>query len=169
MNRTIFIPQRLLAPVLLVVALSLVACAATPAAEEPDTGQSIQQFSGNVGKAVAPPLTETLVDEQGAVSVAVTPLNVRQGAATLDFEVAMNTHSVELDMDLATLATLVTDTGAQVTADVWDAPRGGHHVSGVLSFPVTAEEGDLLTDVLSLTLLLREVGTTERTFTWNLD
>lgn len=45
----------------------------------------------------------------------------------------------------------------------------GHHGSGVLSFPVTAEDGDLLTGASSLTLLLRDVDAAERTFTWNLD
>lgn len=122
-----------------------------------------------IDEAPAAALGETLVNERGAVSVAVTPLNVGPGATTLDFEVAMNTHSVDLGMDLAALATLVTDTGVQVTADLWDAPRGGHHVSGVLSFPAGDGESDLLAGASRLTLLLRDVGAAERTFTWNLD
>jgi hypothetical protein len=49
----------------------------------------------------------------------------------------MNTHSVELDMDLAQLAILTTDTGKSV-ADRRDAERR-HHVGGTLSFPATVD------------------------------
>jgi hypothetical protein len=94
---------------------------------------------------------------------------VDQGAATLDFEVAMNTHSVDLSMDLAALATLSTDAGQQVGASAWQAPRGGHHVSGVLSFPATDGDGnDLLVGASQLTLTVRNLDAAARTFTWNL-
>ena len=46
-----------------------------------------------------------MVDEQGAVSVAVTPVELSETGSALRFEVALNTHSVDLDMDLAELAT----------------------------------------------------------------
>lgn len=111
---------------------------------------------------------ETLVDEQGAVTVAVTPRNFDPSATTLDFEVAMNTHSVDLSMDLSQLATLTTDTGLQVSASGWDAPQGGHHVSGVLSFLALAEDDRLLEGVTALTLTLINVDAPERTFTWRL-
>lgn len=161
--------QILLIPLLLVAAVALAACGAAPAAVEADAAQAVQQPSASAAEAAAPPLTETLVDEQGAVSVAVTPLNVDQGGATLDFEVAMNTHSVDLSMDLAGLATLATDAGQTVAAIAWDAPQGGHHVSGVLSFPAGAEGKDLLAGATQLTLSLRDVDAAERTFTWNLN
>lgn len=167
--------------ILSLLALALAACggsAGAPQVAVPEVSAPEVTVPGVDAPAVAAPaideapaagLGETLVDEQGAVSVAVTPLNVGPGATTLDFEVAMNTHSVDLGMDLAALATLVTDTGVQVTADVWDASRGGHHVSGVLSFPAAAEDGDLLAGASRLTLLLRDVDAAERTFTWNLN
>lgn len=109
---------------------------------------------------------ETLVDEQGAVVVSVTPLNVGQDDTTLDFEVALNTHSVDLSMDLAKLASLTSDAGTAVAATTWDAPRGGHHVSGVLSFPVTAA---LLEGATRITLTLENLDAPARTFTWNLN
>ena len=74
-------------------------------------------------------MTETLLDEQGAISVSVRPLNIGRGEATLDFEIALDTHSVDLSMDLATLATLTTDTGLTMEAGDWQAPQGGHHVT----------------------------------------
>ena len=56
------------------------------------------------------------IDEQGAVVFEVTPLNLGTPADTLEFDVAMNTHSVDLSMDLAALSTLSTDTGISLQA-----------------------------------------------------
>ena len=117
--------------------------------------------------AVAEP-GETLVDEQGAVVVAVTPRTFYPGASTVDFEVVMNTHSVDLSMDLTALATLTTDSGAQIVASGWDAPEGGHHVSGLLSFPAVSDGNNLLEGATTLTLTLENVDTPVRTFTWSL-
>lgn len=111
---------------------------------------------------------ETLLDEQGAVSVLVTPLNLEDEAATLAFEVVMDTHSVDLSMDLSQLATLETDAGIEVKATAWEAPQGGHHVSGVLSFPAEKDATSLLEGALTLTLTLENVAVPVRTFTWNL-
>ncbi len=111
----------------------------------------------------------TRTDQQGAVVVEVTPLNLDQPGRTLDFRVSMETHSVDLSMDLATLATLATDTGLQVEAISWDGPLGGHHVSGTLSFPVTAEGKALLEGASELTLTIRSVDAEARVFAWSID
>lgn len=110
----------------------------------------------------------TLVDQQGAVIVEVTPLNLDQPGQTLDFQVSMNTHSVDLNMDLATLATLATDTGLQVEAVSWDGPRGGHHVSGTLSFPATVNGQPLLEGASQLTLTIKSVDADVRIFIWSI-
>ena len=80
----------------------------------------------------------------------------------------MNTHSVELDMNLASLATLTTDNGRTVSATLWDATPGGHHVSGVLSFPGTEDGTAVLEGAAQLTLTIREVDAAERVFIWSL-
>jgi hypothetical protein len=165
-------------------ALTLVACGAPAAAVEVAGEQEGQQPAGGFpdapaqtltetlvdeqGAAPGPALTETLVDEQGAVTVAVRPLNVGPGASTLDFEVSLDTHSVDLSMDLAGLATLTTDTGRQVSPLGWEAPQGGHHVSGVLSFPAQWDGADLLDGAALITLALENVAAPSRTFTWAL-
>lgn len=132
-------------------------------------GQPAVEPDGSKG-AVLPQTAglQTAVDEQGAVSVAVTPLDLSPDASSLDFEVAMNTHSVDLSMDLATLATLATDDGRSVTATLWDAVPGGHHVSGVLTFPAEVEGTAVLADASQLTLTIRDVDAPERTFVWPL-
>jgi len=109
-----------------------------------------------------------LEDNQGQVTVSVKPLNLDNPAETLDFEVTLDTHSIDLSMDLAALASLTTDDGRQVGATGWDAPQGGHHVSGVLSFPAIVDGVTLLDQTTSLTFTLRGVDVPERVFTWNL-
>jgi hypothetical protein len=111
---------------------------------------------------------EAQLDEQGFVAVAVTPLNLNAPDGTLNFNVGLNTHSVDLSMDLAPLATLEADNGLGVQAILWDAPRGGHHVSGVLSFPAVSEGVSLLEGASHLTLKIRDVDAPERSFTWSL-
>lgn len=111
---------------------------------------------------------ETRIDEQGAVVVSVTPLNLVSPGATLDFEVTLETHSVDLSMNLAELASLTADNGLTVISSSWDGPQGGHHVVGTLSFPAEANGELLLTDASSLTLTINNVDAPERIFSWEL-
>jgi hypothetical protein len=105
-------------------------------------------------------------DNQGAVTVAITPTNLNRAEETLNFQVVLNTHSVELGMDLAQLATLATSTGISVDAELWDAPLGGHHVDGVLSFPALLDGLPIMDGATELTLIIRDVDAAERVFHW---
>ncbi len=103
---------------------------------------------------------------EASVTVVVTPSNLEdKSAATLDFDVAMNTHSVDLGYDLTTIATLSSDTGEKVQPIKWDGPAGGgHHREGTLSFPQLKQRGQ------TLTLTLRGIADVpERTFTWKVN
>ena len=151
----------------LLLAVFLTACGADL------TGQpSVMPTAEREGNEAVVPLQtsalETIVDEQGAVSVAVTPLDLSADASTLSFEVVMDTHSVDLIMDLAALATLTTDNGHSLAATLWDAVPGGHHVSGILSFPATVDGTAVLEGTSQLTLTIRDVDAPERTFVWSL-
>jgi hypothetical protein len=153
---------------LLASVLLLAACSGAPA--ELAAPLTAPSDSGVGETAVQPPALsyETQVDDQGAVSVAVTPLKLNETGSSLEFDVAMDTHSVDLSMDLATLATLTTDSGRSVSATLWDAAPGGHHVSGVLSFPATVDSASLLEGASRLTLTIRNVDAPQRVFAWNL-
>jgi hypothetical protein len=115
----------------------------------------------------SPPAAEvfpTETSDAGQVTVAVTPLNLGRPEVPLQFQVALNTHSVALDYDLAQLAVLRTDGGNEVTAVRWDGGRGGHHVSGTLSFLPIDLQGARWVEVL-----IRGVANVpERTFRWDL-
>jgi len=120
--------------------------------------------------ATAPgPEALTRVDSQGAVTIEVTPLNLDAPGPTLDFAVVMETHAVDLSMDLAALATLSTDDGRTVRAEFWDAPLGGHHVAGTLSFPAETDGRPILEGARELKLTLRDVDAPERVFAWRLE
>ena len=162
--RSLFIP--------LILVFVLVACSpSTPAATSEPTRSSPSS------PAFEPSKTESLVsaaselarvDNQGAVEVSVTPVNLNNPEETLIFEVVLNTHSVDLSMDLATVATLNTDTGKSVRAAVWEAPRGGHHVEGKLSFPASVDGEPLLEGAKTLTLTIIDLDVPERILAWDL-
>jgi hypothetical protein len=111
---------------------------------------------------------ETLADEQGAVVVVVSQLNLNGPSDTLDFEIALDTHSFDLSMDLAKNAFLTTDIGLSISATKWDAPSGGHHVSGTLSFPVSLGDQVVLEGAEQVTLTIRNLDAPKRVFTWEL-
>ena len=132
---------------------------APAAAAAPETEIVVQETAGLWAEQTP------LMDEQGAVTVGITPLNLESPGETLDFEVSLETHSVELSMDLAGLATLTTK-GQTVQALKWDAPLGGHHVSGILSFPAAADGVAVLEGASSFTITIVDVDAPVRVFTW---
>jgi len=107
-------------------------------------------------------------DEQGFVTVDITPEKLVNSEEALTFVVALNTHSIDLSMDLAELTVLTTDTGKSVQATLWDAPRGGHHVEGKLSFPSSFDETSVLMGAKNITLTIKDLDVPLRTFTWQL-
>ena len=157
--------KRLFLPLLLTLTLILVACAPT----QTNTDQADPQFA-SVSTESSPADTGDMTrsDQQGAVTVTVTPLNLENPSDQLEFDIALETHSVDLSMDLATLATLSTDTGVTVPATLWDAPRGGHHVAGKLIFPAMKDGESILEGATRLTLTILNVDAPSRVFEWEL-
>ena len=149
---------------MLIVPLFLAACAGNSAAT-PTAGPEIEPTQAASGESSWGAGT-LLVDDQGEVTVEVAPLNLTGPGETLDFQVKLDTHSVDLSMNLAELATLATDTGITVQAANWDAPLGGHHVEGTLSFPATVDGTPLLAEASTITLTIADLDVQERTFVW---
>ncbi len=109
------------------------------------------------------------IHESGGVRITVTPLNLKAPGDTLEFEVALDTHTGDLDFDLAALASLRTDQGREVKALAWDGGRGGHHLRGRLSFPARDSTGlPLIREgVRILELILQDIGgSSEHRFQW---
>jgi DNA-binding beta-propeller fold protein YncE len=78
--------------------------------------------------------TLTRVNHERAVTVEVTPLNLDGSGATVDFQVVLDTHAVELDYDLVQLSILRDDQGNEYAPVGWEGGQGGHHMSGILRF-----------------------------------
>ena len=102
------------------------------------------------------------------MTVQVTPINLGMPADTLEFDITLSTHSVDLSMDLAVLSTLTTDAGISIQPAGWDGPRGGHHVQGKLSFPAIQDGKSILEGTNKLTLTITNVDAPSRVFEWEL-
>lgn len=172
--------KRFALPIFLVLVLILAACASPKVATQPAPATSESIVDPLPTPTDDPALIPTLfpnaavneemtrIDEQGAVIVQVTPINLDMPADTLEFDVSLSTHSVDLSMDLAVLSTLTTDTGISIQPMSWDGPNGGHHVQGKLSFPVMQDGKSILESTNKLTLTITDVDAPSRVFEWEL-
>jgi len=177
--------KRFLVPVFLILTIVLTACSEPSNPSPPPTTAQDNPQPAPVSNVIPTPTDDpailatlfpnmgtnegmTRMDQQGAVIMEVTPRNLGTPADTLEFDVVMNTHSVDLGMDLAVLATLLTDTGITVQATLWDAPRGGHHVSGKLVFSAVQDGRSILEGTTKLILTVVDVDAPSRIFEWEL-
>lgn len=133
------------------------ACSSTPTLSQTTSSSPASESSKDVASG-------TQVNEGGQVSVSVTWKGPQAGPV---FLIEMNTHSVDLDnVDLSSLATLKTPQG-DLAPSAWEAPKGGHHRSGQLSFPSTLPDGTPTVSGGPLDLVIRDVaGVPERSFAW---
>jgi hypothetical protein len=106
--------------------------------------------------ALADPGTQT--GQAGQVTIKATWEGPDAGPV---FTIVLDTHAVNLDgYDLTQLAVLSTDQGIEVAPSSWDAPPGGHHRQGTLSFPTTTTDGSpaITPETTVLRLSIRDVG-----------
>lgn len=149
--------------------LAAVIAGCGPAGAPPAQGPAPAEASA-AEPAVEPSPGLTRFDGQGAVEVTVVPRNLGAAEADeLEFEIAMNTHSVDLSMDLAPLSSLESDLGVRVAADSWSGGTG-HHVLGVLRFPLRDGQGlSVLEGASLLVLRIEGVDASVREFQWALE
>lgn len=109
-----------------------------------------------------PPPAEDFAPQTNAeepVSVTVAP---QISANEWAFSVTLDTHSVDLEDDMAQISRLIDGAGNEYAPNGWTGdPPGGHHRTGTLAFaPIAPAPG-------AITLLIRDVGgVRERRFTW---
>ncbi|OGZ09202.1 MAG: hypothetical protein A3D65_03505 [Candidatus Lloydbacteria bacterium RIFCSPHIGHO2_02_FULL_50_13] len=104
---------------------------------------------------------EMKTDNQGGVTVKVTPLQL--SGTEWKFDIAFDTHSGSLDQDLMLIATLSGDEGVAYKPVAWEgAGPGGHHREGVLVFDAVNPMPS------SVELKMKDIGgVSERSFEWN--
>lgn len=116
---------------------------------------------------VEPVQDQTQSAEEASVTVEVTALTLQDTqAATLDFEISLSTHAVELAYDLTQIVVLRDGQGNEYRPTSWEGPTGGHHVEGILRF---ADRATILqAGVTGLELDLRGIADVpSRLFRWD--
>jgi hypothetical protein len=100
-------------------------------------------------------------DNAGQVTIEVTPLTLSDDV--WEFNVALNTHSVDLGFDLTEVGALRCDQGQEFEATAWDGSGpGGHHRSGVLKFAALDHPTSFVE------VVIRDVAKVpERVFRWD--
>jgi hypothetical protein len=80
------------------------------------------------------------------------------------FDVAMNTHSVDLSDDMTKISILRDDAGREYNPTAWDGPGGGgHHRAGTLKFAA------LISKPMYVELVIKGLAQVpERVFKWDL-
>jgi hypothetical protein len=124
----------------------------------------VAALAGSPFASAQTPTLEAQKNDEGAVSVSVTPQDVSKAADAWRFAVQFNTHVTPISQDMVAVASLADGKGAEERPAAWEGdPPGGHHRHGVLVFK------PLNPTPTTLTLRIREVGgVAVRTFTWNL-
>src|SRR3989338_724959 len=100
------------------------------------------------------------INNEGEVSISVFPKNIKN--SVLEFEVTLNTHSVELSEDLTQVSVLVNSEGEEEKSTEWEGdPPAGHHRKGILKFNALSSQPEFII------LKIRGVGgIKERIFQW---
>jgi len=107
--------------------------------------------------------TEQTSSERG-VTVKVTAKSIGQPGSPWEFAVVLDTHSADLNDNLAQSAKLTTDDGRTLKPTSWlGAPPGGHHREGVLVFDVPAPRPGVIELRID-----RPGESSPRTFRWQL-
>lgn len=105
----------------------------------------------------------TQESEGGNVTVTVKPKTLKVGENP-SFELEFETHSVDLDFDVAKQSYIVDDKGKRFNNGIWNgSPPGGHHRNGTLTFNTFLPKTEFVK------LIIRNVsGIPERAFRWKL-
>ncbi len=93
---------------------------------------------------------------------------IKSEGGSIIFDVAINTHSVDVDQyDLGELAVLRDDTGNEYHPVSWDSALGGHHRQGTLIFPLPDSVSQGKSKYVEM--VIRDVaGIKERVLKWEL-
>lgn len=122
---------------------------------------SLPQNNKAVNQSVEKNALTTQTSTEGAVTVKATPKTLASGSEAI-FEVVFDTHSVELSYDLMQIASMTDDIGNTYQPVSWTGGRGGHHLEGVITFPMIANSTS------KVTMTIPDIDNKDRIFEWNL-
>ncbi len=158
-----FVKSSVLAIIIIIAAVIVAGCSPgfvpqqredTPS-PSPSSGSSYEPINGLAQSNTA-----------GALTIDMEWIKAEDGS--LVFNVAMNTHSVDLDQyDLGELTILRDDADNEYHPVSWDSAPGGHHRKGTLTFPLpdSVSQGK----AKYIEVMIRDVaGIEERVLKWEL-
>lgn len=102
------------------------------------------------------------INDGGGLSIEAKPINFSFDTQ-VKFDISLNTHQGDLDFDLTEKAVLLDAENNKYLPLGWQGGKGGHHISGILIFPVikTTEK---------IKLIINDVyNVREREFLWDLN
>lgn len=109
--------------------------------------------------------TTTILDgkakSMGAVEVEVTPVVV-DTKSNMAFDVALNTHSVDLSYDYIETISAEDDQGKIYEPVDWSGGEGGHHLSGQIVFEPISQKAN------KITLIIDGIDNEKEIFEWDL-
>lgn len=97
----------------------------------------------------------------GAVDVELTPIKLEPGQSMV-FELALNTHSVDLSYNYAEIISAEDNNGNRYDAIKWSGGEGGHHLRGEV------ELEPLLKDVNKIKIYIGEIDNAKAEFEWEI-
>ncbi len=156
-SRKLLLTLPLVAAGMLIIIFSLIQAGRRPFQPTVNSTKS----NALVNNSSADNIFESRFDEQGAVSIEARPIKIEPNAP-LQFEIVLNTHSVELDDDLTKQAILYDDQARSYQPINWTGSEpGGHHREGILTF------SSLKVGSKYIELNIKDVGDiSQRTFRW---
>ncbi len=157
-----------LAGVLVLAVLLLTACSGTetptpsPAPTQAPSVSTVAPSNPSKPVGQSPSPFEAKSSAGGSVTVDVQPTALEVGKPVA-FDIAMNTHSVDLSDDMTKISTLRDDAGKEYKPTAWEGGEpGGHHRSGTLKFAVLASKSKFVE------LVIRGLASVpERVFRWD--
>lgn len=102
------------------------------------------------------------IDEKGSVVVEVIPISLASENNT-SFTLSLTTHSGDLNYDIAAISKLTDDKDNTYKALSWTGEKGGHHISGTLTFAKLSQEAS------AVTLAIPGIDNFDRVFEWKLN
>ena len=101
-------------------------------------------------------------NEKGSVVVEATVLSL-SAKDNASFTVSLTTHSGDLDYDLLAISKLTDNKGNVYSPISWTGEKGGHHISGTLTFSKLSQEA------LFVTLTIPKIDNQDRVFEWKVN
>ncbi|MEK9206907.1 MAG: hypothetical protein AAB922_00350 [Patescibacteria group bacterium] len=101
-------------------------------------------------------------DERGSVVIEVTPISLATEKNT-SFTLSFTTHSGDLNYDIVAIAKLADNKGNIYNPISWTGGKGGHHISGTLTFAKLSQEAS------AVTLTIPGIDNFDRVFSWDLE